>query len=42
MTDIRPEREQLREIIEKYPSMETLFKQTKETVSKGGYWKYGH
>ena len=42
MTEVRPEREQVRKILERYPSFETLFRQTKETVKKGGFWKYGH
>jgi hypothetical protein len=42
MTDIRPEREQLRIILDKYPSSEALFRQTIETIKKGGHWKYGH
>ena len=42
MTEIRPEREQLRLILERYPSHETLFRQTSETVQKGGLWKYGY
>ena len=41
MTDVRPEREQLRVILDRYPSSETLFRQTKETVQKGGFWRYG-
>ena len=42
MTEIRPEREQIRVILDRYPSFETLFRQTKETVKKGGFWKYGY
>ena len=42
MTDIRPEREQLRIILDRYPSFETLFRQTKETTKQGGLWKYGY
>lgn len=42
MTDIRPEREQLRVILDRYPSFETLFRQTKETAKKGGLWRYGY
>ena len=42
MTDIRPEREQLRIILDRYPSFETLFRQTKETAKKGGLWRYGY
>ena len=42
MTDIRPEREQLRVILDRYPSFETLFRQTKDTTKKGGLWKYGY
>lgn len=42
MTEIRPEREQLRIILDRYPSSETLFRQTTETVRKGGFWKYGY
>ena len=40
--DIRPEREQLLSILEEYPSADTLFHQTAETVSKGGFWHYGY
>ena len=42
LTDIRPEREQLRVILDRYPSSETLFRQTTETAKKGGFWKYGY
>ena len=42
MTEVRPEREQLRVILDRYPSFETLFRQTTETVKKGGLWKYGY
>ena len=42
MTEVRPEREQLRAIIDKYPSSETLFRQTTEMVKKGGLWRYGY
>ena len=42
MTDVRPEREQLRKILERYPSSETLFRQTTETAKQGGLWKYGY
>ena len=42
MTEIRPEREQLRVILDRYPSSETLFRQTTETAKKGGFWKYGY
>ena len=42
ITEIRPEREQLKIILERYPSFETLFRQTKETVIKGGLWRYGY
>ena len=42
MTDIRPEREQLRVILDRYPTSETLFRQTIETVQKGGFWKHGY
>ena len=42
LSEIRPEREQLRIILEKYPSMETIFRQTTETVRQGGFWKYGY
>ena len=42
LTEIRPEREQLRVILDRYPSSETLFRQTTETVKKGGFWKYGY
>ena len=42
LTEVRPEREQLRIILDRYPTFETLFRQTKETVKKGGLWKYGY
>ena len=42
LTEIRPEREQLRTILKYYPSYETLFRQTTETTQKGGLWKYGY
>ena len=42
MTEIRPEREQIRIILERYPSEKTLFCQTTETAKQGGFWKYGH
>lgn len=42
LTEIRPEREQLRSILDKYPSADTLFRQTYESTQKGGLWKYGH
>ena len=42
LTEVRPEREQVRNIIKRYPSSETLFRQTTETAKKGGFWKYGY
>lgn len=42
MNDVRPEREQLKVILDRYPSCETLFRQTTETTKKGGLWKYGY
>jgi hypothetical protein len=42
LTEIRPEREQLKAILDRYPSSETLFRQTTETAKKGGFWKYGY
>jgi len=42
MTEIRPEREQLRVILDRYPSSETLFRQTTETAKKGGFWIHGY
>ena len=42
MSEIRPEREQLRVILDRYPSSETLFRQTIQTIKKGGFWKYGY
>ena len=42
LTDVRPEREQLRVILDRYPSSDTLFRQTFETTQKGGLWKYGY
>ena len=41
LTEVRPEREQVRKILERYPSSETLFRQTTETAKKGGFWKHG-
>ena len=41
-TEIRPERSEGRAIIERFPSAKTLFYQTRETVKKGGFWKYGY
>ena len=41
MSDIRPEREQLEVILQKYPSQKDLFYNTIETVKQGGFWKYG-
>ena len=42
LSEIRPEREQLRIILDRYPSSETLFRQTTETVKKGGFWIHGY
>ena len=42
LTEVRPEREQVRKILQRYPSSETLFRQTTETAKKGGFWKYGY
>ena len=42
LSDVRPEREQLKIILDRYPTKETLFRQTTETVKKGGFWKYGY
>ena len=42
MSDIRPEREQLEIILQKYPSQKNLFYQNIETVKQGGFWKYGN
>ena len=42
LTEIRPEREQLRIILDRYPSSKTLFYQTTETAKQGGFWKYGY
>ena len=42
LTEVRPEREQIRKILDRYPSFETLFRQTTETVKKGGLWRYGY
>ena len=42
LTEIRPEREQIRTILKYYPTHETLFRQTFETTQKGGFWKYGY
>lgn len=37
-----PEREQLDLILKRYPSADTLFRQTTETSKKGGFWHYGY
>ena len=29
-------------ILDRYPHTDTLFRQTTETVKKGGFWKYGY
>ena len=42
LTEVRPEREQLRLILARYPHAETLFRQTSETTKKGGLWRYGY
>lgn len=42
LSEVRPEREQLRQILERYPTYETLFRQTTETAKQGGLWKYGY
>lgn len=42
MTEIRPEREQLMKVLERYKETETLFRQTTETIQKGGFWRYGY
>ena len=42
LTEVRPEREQLEVILDRYPSSETLFRQTTETTRQGGFWKYGY
>ena len=42
LTEVRPEREQLEVILDRYPSSETLFRQTTETTKQGGFWKYGY
>ena len=42
LTEVRPEREQLRVILKRYPSSDTLFRQTFETTQKGGLWKHGY
>lgn len=42
LSEIRPEREQLEIILKKYPSKATLFRQTKETVKQGGFWRHGY
>lgn len=41
-TERRPEREQIELILNRYPSMDTLFRQTTDTVKKGGLWRYGY
>ena len=42
MTERRPERAQLEVILDRYPSADTLFRQTTETTTKGGFWHYGY
>ena len=42
LTEIRPEREQLKIILDRYPNSETLFRQTTETAKQGGFWKHGY
>ena len=42
LTDVRPEREEIRLLLARYPSAETLFRQTVETTQKGGLWKHGY
>ena len=42
MTVRRPEREQVEAIIEMFPSHDTIFRQTTETVKKGGLWHHGY
>ena len=42
LTDIRPERTERDKLIERYPSAKDLFFQTRQTVEKGGFWKYGY
>lgn len=42
MTDVRPEREQLKIILARYPSSETMFRQTSEMIKQGGFWRYGY
>lgn len=41
LSEIRPEREQVELLIEKYPSQKELFYKTKATIQQGGFWKYG-
>lgn len=41
-TEIRPERIEMDKIITRFPSAKTLFLQTRETIEKGGFWKYGY
>ena len=42
LSNVRPEREQLRMILDKYPNSETLFRQTTETTKQGGLWRHGY
>lgn len=42
LSNVRPEREQLRMILDNYPQTETLFRQTTETAKQGGLWKHGY
>ena len=41
-TEIRPERAERNALIEKFPSAKTLFLQTRASIEKGGFWKYGY
>jgi len=42
MTEIRPERVERDKLLERFPSAKDLFFQTRESVKKGGFWKYGY
>lgn len=42
LAEVRPERQQLKSIINRYPTSEILFRQTKESVEKGGLWRHGY
>lgn len=42
ISEVRPERAERNKLLEKFPSAKTLFFQTRTSVEKGGFWKYGY